>query len=158
MENLKYIFGQVNDWVKNADQKAMILGSFNIAGFVYQLIKIENWKCWSTTTMVFFILSLTATGAALIYWLSVIYPRLDNKHKKSKIFFQHIANAYGEDIDKGMQELQEINESEFKKDLACQIIHNAVIAKKKYSSIQKFIWAFGIQLIFLIIFLITLYR
>ena len=157
MENLKYTFGQVNDWIRNADQKAMILGSFNIAGFVFQLIHLDDVSCWSLCAGILFFLSLVATGIAMFFWLRVIYPKLDNKHKKSKIFFQHIANAYGEDIDRGIEELQKITTDHFERDLASQIVINSVIAKKKYSDIQKFIWAFGAQLTLLILLLIALY-
>ena len=57
MENLKYTFNQVNDWIKTADQKAMILGSFNIAGFIYQLINFDKLIYGSTYTTILFILS-----------------------------------------------------------------------------------------------------
>lgn len=156
MENLKYTFDQVNEWIKNADQKAMILGSFNIAGFIYQLINLDKLVCGSVYTIALSILSIVATLVTLYFWLRIIYPKIDNKHKKSKIYFQHIANAYENDIASGIDDLQKIDDEEYKKDLASQIVINSIIAKKKYASIQKFIWAFGVQLVTLLLLLISL--
>ena len=45
MENLKYTFNQVNEWIRTADQKAMILGSFNIVGFIYTQQKAKSKLC-----------------------------------------------------------------------------------------------------------------
>jgi len=156
MENLKYTFNQVNDWIKTADQKAMILGSFNIAGFIYQLINFDKLLYGSTYTTILFILSLSSTLVALFFWLRIIYPKLDNKHKKSKIYFQHIANAYENDIDSGIEELQKISNQEFERDLASQIVINSIIAKKKYVNIQKFIWVFGVQVVTIVLLFISL--
>ena len=156
MENLKYTYNQVNEWIKIADQKALILGSFNIVGFIYQLINFDKSIYGSICTTVLFVLSLVSTLVAMYFWLRIIYPKLDNKHKKSKIYFQHIANAYGDDIGTGIEELQKIDEKEFEKDLASQIVINSIIAKKKYANIQKFIWAFGIQLVTMVLLFISL--
>lgn len=147
MENLKYTYGQVNEWIKIADQKALILGSFNIVGLLYQLIKFEKVKDGGVCSVALFIISMIFTIVAMFFWLRIIYPKLDNKLKKSKIYFQHIANAYGEDMDSGINDLQNFAEEDFKRDLASQIVINSVIAKKKYSNIQKFIWVFGAQLV-----------
>jgi hypothetical protein len=154
MENLKYIFNQVNDWIKIADQKALILGSFNIAAFIYQLINFDKLNNASCSTIILFILSVLLTIFGLIIWLRIIYPKLGNQ-KISKIYFLHIANAYGDKISKGTEEMTHINEKEFKEDLANQIISNSVVAKSKYSNIQIFIWVYGFQLCILILFFIS---
>lgn len=156
MENLKYTFNQVNDWIKTADQKAMILGSFNLAGFIYQLVNFDKLICGSAYVVTLFILSLSSTLIALFFWLRIIYPKLDNKHKKSKIYFQHIANAYENDVDSGIEELQKISQKDFERDLASQIVINSIIAKKKYANIQKFIWVFGFQLVTIVLLFISL--
>lgn len=150
MENLKYIYDQVNDWIRTADQKAMILGSFNIAGFIYQLINFDKLRFGNIWIVMISALSVVSTFIALYFWLRILYPSLDNTHKKSKIYFQHIANAYEQDIDLGIEELQKIKEEQFQRDLASQIVINSIITKKKYSYIQKFIWAFGFQLLTLL--------
>lgn len=150
MENLKYTLDQVNDWIKIADQKAMILGSFNIAGFIYQLINLDKLRCDNIYIVIISVLSVISTLIALYFWLRILYPNLDNKHKKSKIYFQHIANAYEKDMDLGVEELQKVEDKQFQRDLASQIVINSIIAKKKYAYIQKFIWAFGIQFLALL--------
>lgn len=150
MENLKYTFDQVNNWIKIADQKAMILGSFNLTGFIYQLINFNKLKCADIYASILSALSIIFTFTALYFWLRILYPNLDNKHKKSKIYFQHIANAYENDIDSGIEDLQKIEDKQFQRDLASQVVINSIIAKKKYAYIQKFIWAFGIQLLSLL--------
>lgn len=154
MENLKYTYNQVNEWIKIADQKALILGSFNMVGFIYQLISFDKLIYGSICTIFLFVLSLVSTLVAMYFWLRIIYPKLDNKHKKSKIYFQHIANAYEKDIDLGIEELQNLDEREIKKDLASQIVINSIIAKKKYGDIQKFIWVFAFH-IFLLVLLVV---
>ncbi len=151
MENLKYIHNQVNEWIKVADQKALILGSFNIAGFIYQLVNFDKLKCGNIYTIILSILSVLFTFLALYFWLKIIYPRLDNEHKKSKIYFQHIANAHEKDIDSGIEELQNIEDRKFQRDLASQIVINSIIAKKKYIYIQKFIWVFSFQLVTILV-------
>lgn len=156
MENLKYIYNQVNDWIKTADQKALILGSFNIAGFIYQLVNLDKLRYENIYVIILFVVSTISTFLALFFWLRIIYPNLDNKHKKSKIYFQHIANAYEKDIDLGIEELQKIEDEEFQRDLASQIVINSIIAKRKYSDIQKLIWVFGIQLFTLVLLFISL--
>ncbi len=156
MENLKYTFDQVNDWIKTADQKALILGTVNIAGFAYQIANFNKLECGDIYIKILFFISIISTFVALYFWISIIYPRLDNKHKKSKIYFQHIANAYENDIDLGIEELQNIEEKDFKRDLASQIVINSIIAKKKYGYIQKFIWAFIIQVLAILSLIIVL--
>jgi len=156
MDELKYTYDQVNSWIKIADQKAMILGSFNLAGFIYQLVNFDKVICGSTVTIILFISSLVATFCALFFWLRIIYPRLDNKLKKSKIYFEHIANAYANDLETGIHDLEDLNDGKFKKDLASQIVINSVIAKQKYQNIQKFIWTFVIQLGILALLFISL--
>jgi hypothetical protein len=156
MENLKYTFDQVNDWIKTADQKAMILGSFNLAGFIYQLVNIKKIICGSVYTVILFFVSITATLSMLYFWFRIIYPKLSNKLKKSKIYFLHIANAYEKDQNAGIKDLQNVSSDEFKKDLASQVVINSIIAKEKYGYIQKFIWAFGVQLITLLLLLVSL--
>jgi hypothetical protein len=153
MDNLKYIFDQVNEWIRTADQKAMILGSFNMAGFIYQLINIDKIMCAGTYAIVVFILSIIATLVALRFWLLILYPRLNNDLKISKIYFSHIANAYEHNKYAGIENLQNMTPDEFKKDLSSQIIENSIIAKKKYQYIQKFIFAFIAQIITLILVL-----
>jgi hypothetical protein len=140
MENLKYGYNLVNDWIKTADQKAMVLGSFNIAAFVFQLVSFKDFKCWGSLTVLLFVLFIISTVVAMFYWLKIIYPSLDNKHKKSKLYFQHIANAYSNDIDLGITEIVNLSEESIKRDLASQIVINSIIAKKKYEYVQTFIW------------------
>jgi hypothetical protein len=156
MENLKYTYDQVNDWIKTADQKAMILGSFNVAGFIYQLLSIDNvlQSRWYVITL--FALSVTLTFFALFLWLRIVYPRLDNKHKTSKIYFQHISNAYQYDFSLGVSEIQNLSDENYKKDLAAQIVVNSTIAKNKYRNIQTFIWVFVAQLITILVLIITI--
>lgn len=156
MDNLKYTFDQINEWIRTADQKAMILGSFNIAGFIYQLVNIDKIVCADTYTVVTFIISIIATLVALCLWLLILYPRLNNDLRISKIYFSHIANAYEKNKHTGVEDLQKVTEDEYKSDLASQILENSIIAKKKYRHIQKFIWAFGVQLITLLLLLISL--
>jgi hypothetical protein len=156
MENLKYTFDQVNDWIKNADQKAMILGSFNVAGFIYQLVNTEKIICGSVYTVVLFVISTVATLVTLYFWLRIIYPKLNNELKNSKIYFLHIANAYEKDQHAGIEDLQKITSEEFKEDLASQVVINSIIAKKKYTYIQKFVWSFSVQLITILLLLVSL--
>ncbi len=156
MENLKYTFDQVNDWIKTADQKALILGSLNVIGFIYQIISVNKLQCDDTYAIVLFTLSIISTACTLFFWLRIIYPRLDNKHKKSKIYFLHLANAYENDIDSGISDLQHIKEDDFKRDLASQIVINSIIAKKKYYNIQNFIWVFAFQIVVLILLIIKI--
>lgn len=156
MENLKYTFGLINDWIKTADQKAMILGSFNIAGFIYQLVKFDKVKDGSCLTVTLFAISVASTFVALYFWLQILYPKLDNKLKKSKIFFQHISNAYNNDMASGIEDLLAVTDEEYRKDLASQIVINATIAKTKYANIQKFIIVFAIQIVALGLFFISL--
>jgi hypothetical protein len=155
MDNLKYTFDQVNEWIRTADQKAMILGSFNMAGFIYQLINIDKIICAGIYTIVLFAISIIITIVSLIFWLLIIWPRLDNKLKISKIYFLHIANAYENDKNTGIEDLQKISDVEFRKDLASQIVENSAIAKRKYKYIQKFILLFIVQLITLLLLLVS---
>ncbi len=156
MENLKYTLDQVNEWIRTADQKAMILGSFNIAGFIYQIVSLDKISCANNYTIVIFIISLFSTLIALCLWLLILYPRLNNNLKISKIYFSHIANAYQNDKHTGVEDLQKITNDDYKKDLATQIIENSVIAKKKYLYIQRFILVFAVQLVLLLLLLISL--
>ena len=155
MENLKYTFDQVNEWIRTADQKAMILGSFNMAGFIYQLVNIEKIVCSGLYVTIVFVISVIATLVALGSWLLILYPRLDNKLKISKIYFSHIANAYKNNKHTGVEDLQKVTEEEYKTDLATQILENSLIAEKKYKYIQVFIFAFFAQIITLLLVIIN---
>ena len=155
MENLKYTFNQINEWIRVADQKAMILGSLNVISFVYQLLSIDNLLCASTYTIILFAISISATLVAFSSWLLILYPRLNNNLKISKIYFSHIANAYENDKNTGIEDLQKITEKDYQKDLASQILENSIIAKRKYKYIQVFIFAFIIQVFGLMLVLIS---
>lgn len=157
MENLKYTFDQVNEWIKTADQKALILGSVNVAGVAYQTANLNRAACEDVFTIAMFSFSIIAALAAMYFWVSIIYPRLGNKLRKSKIYFLHIANAYEDDLERGIEDLQSIQEEDFQKDLASQVVINSIIAKKKYINIQRFIWAFAVQVFFTLVFLIALF-
>lgn len=150
MENLKYTYDQVNEWIRTADQKAMILGSFNVAGFVYQLINLDEIRCANKFILTLFFLSLVATFVAGYFWMMIVYPRLENNLKLSKIYYGHIANAYTNNLQVGIEDLSSMSDEEYKKDLSSQIVINSIIAKRKYRYIQKFIWAFGFQIFTLI--------
>jgi hypothetical protein len=140
---------------KNSRSKSHDLGSFNIAGFIYQLVNIEKIICADMYTIIVFTLSVIATLVALGSWLLILYPRLNNKLKISKIYFSHIANAYENDKYTGIEELREMTNEDYEKDLASQILENSIIAKKKYKYIQIFIFAFIVQIITLLLVIIS---
>lgn len=146
MDNLKYIYGVVSDWIKAADQKALVFGSFNLAGIAYQLVNITDIKSESFFVQLLSAASAVVSMGAFYCWVSIIYPRLDNKNKKSKLYFLHIANRFEADVDSGIKAYEPLDEADLRRDLASQIIVNSIIAKKKYRCIQIFAWLFSIQM------------
>jgi uncharacterized membrane protein YhhN len=146
MDILKYIYGVVNDWIKVADQKALVFGSFNLAGIAYQLVNVSDIKSETLFVQLLSAVSAAVSIGAFFCWVSIIYPRLDNKSKKSKLYFLHIANRFETDIDAGIKEYEVLDETDLIRDLASQIVVNSIVAKKKYRYIQIFSWLFSTQM------------
>lgn len=155
MDNLKYTHDQITTWIKVADQKALIFGSFNIISILYQTAELKTLKNASIYFYIAYAFLIVFALLAFYFWLMVLYPQLNNDSKKSKIYFLHLANAYGNDIDGGINDCQNINDDDYKRDLASQIIINSKVAKNKYKNIKKFIIFFLLQIIFIIASIIT---
>ncbi|MFC1600340.1 Pycsar system effector family protein [Patescibacteria group bacterium] len=156
MTHLIKIYDIINDWIKTADQKAMIFASLNVLGFFGYLItldfsNLQTWYEWGALIL-FVISGLTA----LILLVLVVYPRLDNKLKKSKIYFCHIANKYKNDLETGVSDYCKLKAKDLEKDYASQIVINSTIAKKKYTYLKYFAFTFiseivlGVLLTFLV--------
>lgn len=135
-ENLKYIFGQVNDRIKFADQKATLFASLNILWVLLQLNFIQTEKfdsCFEIWLLVVFIICWVLS---IIFLLLIIYPRLDNKTKQSKIYFYHIANKYINDKLSALDDYEKLSDDSISNDLVTQIVENSIIARRKYQFLQ----------------------
>jgi hypothetical protein len=146
-ENLKYVLTQINDRIKFADQKASFFASFNLIWVLVQLkfLNLENFSsCLYKFILLLFLLSWIFS---IIFLFLILYPRLNNKTKKSKIYFCHIANKYKDNKISAIKDFNDLTEDEFKEDLSIQIVENSIITKRKYKLLQILFLCFGFFII-----------
>lgn len=143
-ENLKYVFEQVSDRIKFADQKATIFASLNIFWILLQLNYLQTEKFNSCFKIALLIVFVACGILSIVFLLLIIYPHLDNKIKQSKIYFYHIANKYETDKLSALNDYKKLSDTSFSDDLMTQIVENSIIAKKKYQLLQVLFWFFWV--------------
>ncbi len=139
-EDLQYIHDTIIGWIKTADSKARTLLVLNVGSlFLYQLDRWQingNGHWWALAFWLFAILTF------IFLIISIIWPRVKNKVKGSKIFFGSIANKHklkkmnANETVKVIENFTKYKEKEFKEDLSAQILINANIANLKYSLLK----------------------
>lgn len=143
-DNLKYTFSNINDWIKVADTKANYFLTYNL-GYIVVLSQFIDDKTDLLIKILYCVCSILSF-VSLYFLISVFTPRLQNKLKKSNIYFLHLAEKYCNDQISGVEKLQKISENDYISDLSGQIVINSIIAKEKFSSFSVFIRVFGLQL------------
>lgn len=169
---LKYIFDNVNNWLKFAESKNAALLAANSA-IVFGLIRTQDLFENSLLHYYFVICIVLATFSACICLLSFV-PKIKinsifqetsvQAENLNLLFYGHIAKFTPEDYLKALQDghiiTEEAIQDRFCTDIANQIVVNSKIAQTKYIFFQLAIWftvAAVISPIVTIIIALTLY-
>jgi hypothetical protein len=158
MEELKYIFQQVNDWLRFAEAKnlallvfnsTMLIGSSGIA--TNYLINSKEWIFW-----ICILILLIANLASLIMVFVSINPITKNifdltkshENKYNLFFYRDISGYKPEQYIKGLEEKYNIKIDKMNiakaEDLAKQIAINSNIACFKFRWFQKALYLTGL--------------
>lgn len=150
-EKLKDIFLNINDWLKYAEAKSatLVAGNgaliFGLAGVLksYELPNLlEYYGCFS---IILCIISMVLCLLSVVPSLSMPWESKPEGtvHSDNLLYFHDIAKYTPINYLGKLSNKLELNEQQFtgyQKDLANQIIINAVIACRKYSYFKVAIW------------------
>ncbi len=149
MDDLKYIFTNVNDWLKFAEAKCAALLAGNAAiiiGVGQKLIEGQIkgiWAFYISFSLVLFLIGLLFCLVSFIPSLNMpwLFKLSDPDDKDNLLFFDHISKYTPLNY---LSRLKSDSEStKFTKmevDLSQQIIINSVIARRKYSLFKVAVW------------------
>lgn len=92
---------------------------------------------------------------SIVYCFKCFTPHIESKQDKNVFFFKDAAHAFGS-IDDYTKELMDTcsDDTKIYEMLSQQIYVESKIIEKKFDSVQKSIWLFGVSIIFIIIMLI----
>lgn len=108
---------------------------------------VAGWPALSSLALSFFCAGyLTALVLSLFWAFLTVYPRLDVKQPKSKIFFAHIAEEYGTNYDEAAKDLVEMTEADLSADAAKQVVANSVVCAQKAKCLKRALLWMGISL------------
>jgi len=148
-DRLVKIFTNVNDWVKFAESKNLMLITFNAASIfgvakLYDLTYPTDMEWVKSYLFVPIILLVFSSVVCLISYV----PRVKmlkggefaSKTDSNIWFYETLKNKSGIDIIQQVYDSTETDFSVYEKDLAEQIIQNSKIASKKYSYFTIAVW------------------
>lgn len=157
-------------WIENCDNKAsVILGTLGVAlgllfsqDFVYDIIKEIVKKSNNGTFWAILILIAMAASFCAMLWgvwclIKTLTPKLDYREleqdaiisKKSVIFFSNIASH--SNFTSFYEELGEINEEDYLKDLSSQIYICAKICDQKFKNYKEGLYYSALGFVFFIL-------
>lgn len=155
----KYIFDLINQWIQHAENKASLLLAFVVAlsgiiQFVCSKLIIPTYET-SPKIFIIFIIVLTLVIIffiiSIIFFLTVIFPSLTSYNStgnKYSIFFKDIASF--QSFDSYYKLVIETNDKQFNEEIIKEIYINSKICSKKMKHIKLAIISFIIALVFMI--------
>lgn len=164
MNNLWRLHSNINEYLRFADAKAgAIIGLAGIS-FTFVLTKepivrrvVVDRGCdyIAVVICILFGAYLISSFIAMYKALSCIWPRLGDGQTRSKLFFFHISQDYGQHQDKYRQYWEQMSEDELKEDLANQIVETSKIASRKFILISQSIrWFVAAALLWIVSFIL----
>lgn len=151
-DQLKFVFQNVNEWLKHAETKcATLLAANGLA--IFGLVRLGvAWQEMPTSAFVYGLIAVTLLLASMVSLMVSFSPSLQMPwlFKKNSpdatdnlIFFSHIAKytpkRYCESLSKSLNKTED-KITDFEIQLANQIIANSVIADRKYAFFRFSIW------------------
>lgn len=150
-DNLKYIFSNINDWLKFAEAKSAILIAGN-GTFIFGILRLIDKYNIDGYLQIYLLVSVLFSILSLVVCLVSIVPSLtmpwDSKpagtnRNDNLLYFADIAKysplSYLSSLNESLG-LQPSDFNSFQKNLSLQIITNAVIANKKFNYFKFSIW------------------
>lgn len=152
-EDLLHNLTRTDDWIRAADQKVSIFLAFQGVVLTILIPVLASWikenyliiSCWQ-----FYILGVgTAMVIAGIFKSTLaVIPRLKNKsHKKSILYFGHIAQF---DLADYKKKISEISDDQYLDEVISQTYVLSIIALKKHQHFRGSILLFLIGLLLLL--------
>lgn len=155
-DDLKFIFTNVNDWLKFAEAKNTGLLALNLAAIIgiLQISHFEEYKQLQGVFVIFFafssLLNLITLSPVVNYFFRSFKRMDDNLYNKSKdnfnvLFFGHIAKlSSNQFIDLFQYKTGTTLQKSIDKELASQIANNADLCESKFAIFRVAAWiSFG---------------
>lgn len=142
----KYTFDLINQWIQHAENKASLLLAFVIAlsgiiQFVCSKLIIPTYETTPKVFIIFIIVLTLGTVSfiiAIIFFLIVIFPSLtsfNSSENKYSIFFEDIASF--QSFDSYHKVVIETNDEQFNEEIIKEIYINSKICSKKMKNIKR---------------------
>ncbi len=141
LERGKFVYGLVNKWIENADNKvniscAIFTALFGIISFLAeQCINVPDNprinEFWRDAYMASFILSLVFMALGIIFFISAIFPNLkssDKNEKKHPIYFGDIQAL---DINEYKNTVKKATDEDFYQEILSENHFNSGVCMKK---------------------------
>ena len=147
-ERLKFIFSNVNEFLRFAEAKNAMIIAFN-AGSIYGISQtyaleiVKSWefmKVYMTISIVLLVFSTIISLLSFVPKLKIIKKGFFSEDASNVLFFEYLKNKTSAEILKEVNDLKEESYSTFEKDIAEQIKQNSLIASRKYSYFTIAVW------------------
>ena len=139
VENCKFCYEQINNWISNADNKisiscAVFTFVFTVFSYLsYNFISDSDWMFWNKIYQFASFFSLVLLFLSFVFYFRALTPNLTslatNKYdKKFPIFFMDISDC---DLDDYKSRILTSAPNDFLDELCSEIWINSVICQKK---------------------------
>ena len=159
IENLKFILERYDHYIESVQSKSNLyitLNTFILTGAVTLFAGFKNQLNGFMTIWLLIIIGISIVS--LIYTLLAIIPQTKNSGQDSVIFFGNVSERNQQD--EYYESIKNMDEENFKKDLAQQVQQVAEIVHKKHIHLrntnQLLIVQIGLVTIWIIIFFIKI--
>lgn len=150
MEKLKFIHDIVIHWIDKTDSKANVILGIKLFVLGYLLTLLKNFEFGCNWISVLLVLYGIFSFISFFFIVKVFYPQLSTNEPHSSIYFKHIADKYRNNKEQGLSDLKKLSDKGFVEDLSNQIISLAIVAREKYSLVQKGMAFMVVEIILLV--------
>ncbi|MGH7823840.1 MAG: Pycsar system effector family protein [Candidatus Binatia bacterium] len=164
------ILNGIQEQIRFADSKAAFVAAINalLFGFmatnfeslkiIYRTYGLESFAFWAP--FVVLIVYAVASLLSLIFSILGVYSRFGDLAPQARVFFGHIAKAYGRDYEKYIRDTINMTAADWARELGTQIVEVSQIASVKHKMVRRaaisvVIAAFLWTLLFVVLLLMT---
>lgn len=132
---LKILSG-VQEQIRFADSKAAFIAALNALLFGFVTNHLDKLRSANGAVRILAGFYALAALGALIFVIIAVVSRFGELAPQCKVFFGHIAKHYGKDYEKYWRETKDLDDSDWAKEIASQIVEVCHIATKKHKLVR----------------------
>jgi hypothetical protein len=142
--------GQVNDWIRFADAKAIaVLAASGVLGglLVRSIPRASDFKL-HTATAILLSAAIVCIGASALITLRTLAPRLRAGEARSLLYFDHVARRYSQDRNAFVENFVGLgaDEAGVVRQIADQVWVNSIVARRKFRRVSYAVVFLGLAM------------